>query len=338
MDFINGKADPWGMKVNPAYKKIKLPRAGVAAARQLRPEDRATPAGRTTRDVYFTQLAAPVTTLRKIAEALLDALAQRADPVRLRPSATDTYKLGRVDRQASARASCSASSASATRPATGSAPPRSRPRRARTSRRPTRSLAAAREARPTQKKKYEPFVLDQADVRKSRTAYPGTMVVYTAAGCRTWTRTTPPRSRSSSGSRRPRASARAAATASCPSGFLPIRRQGVTAQAATPRPRRSPTPSRRRRDADRASRADGADRVRRCRADTGRSRRRRPAGRRARRAPTRRRAPSAVRDAVGAAEAVADAGDPGGRLRHRRRAAARLLILLGLARLRWPPA
>ena len=38
--FVNGKADQWGMKVNPNYKKIKLPRAGVASVGRLHPTHR----------------------------------------------------------------------------------------------------------------------------------------------------------------------------------------------------------------------------------------------------------------------------------------------------------
>ena len=48
MDFINGKADPWGMKVNPSYKKIKLPRSEWPLLDTYVPVTR-TPAGRPTR-------------------------------------------------------------------------------------------------------------------------------------------------------------------------------------------------------------------------------------------------------------------------------------------------
>ena len=46
---------------------------------------------------------------------------------------------------------------------------------------PTDHSLGAAIALAKQEKKNYPFVLDQADVRKSTSAYPGTMVVYTAA-------------------------------------------------------------------------------------------------------------------------------------------------------------
>ena len=49
--------------------------------------------------VYFTQIAAPVTTLRKIAEAVLDAWPNVQTRCDVRPRAREPYKLGRVDRQ-----------------------------------------------------------------------------------------------------------------------------------------------------------------------------------------------------------------------------------------------
>ena len=73
MAFINGKADPWGMRVNPAYKKIELPTRRVAAARRPTSRRPSSECREAEPGAYFTQLAAPVTTLRKIAEALLDA-------------------------------------------------------------------------------------------------------------------------------------------------------------------------------------------------------------------------------------------------------------------------
>ena len=45
----HGKPDPWGMKVNPAYKDLNLPHRAVAAARQLHPDDRRASAARRTR-------------------------------------------------------------------------------------------------------------------------------------------------------------------------------------------------------------------------------------------------------------------------------------------------
>ena len=71
MDFVNGQTDPWGMKVNPSYKKVKLPRPEWPLLDDYIPETENV-CRQNNPAVYFTQLAAPVTTLRKIAEALLD--------------------------------------------------------------------------------------------------------------------------------------------------------------------------------------------------------------------------------------------------------------------------
>jgi len=70
--FLNGNPDPWGMVVNPAYRGIKLPVGDWPLNdtwRRTRGEkcviDNTTP--------LATQLAAPVTSLRTIAESLIDA-------------------------------------------------------------------------------------------------------------------------------------------------------------------------------------------------------------------------------------------------------------------------
>ena len=178
MAFVNGKPDPWGMKVNPSYKKISLPTAEWPLLDTYVPETENT-CRQENPEVYFTQVAAPVTTLRKIAEALLDAwpnVQTRCDA----DLATGGFKTGRVDRQTfGARFMLGLVSlgdvdryglraaALETRRGTFVAPSDD-------------SLAAA-VALSKQPRAEEPFVLDQADVRKSSKAYPGTMVVYTAA-------------------------------------------------------------------------------------------------------------------------------------------------------------
>ncbi|MBF6842168.1 hypothetical protein HN289_21240, partial [Acinetobacter baumannii] len=97
MEWVDGKADQWGMRVNPKYKKIELPIPlwpllddFVAPSAQECYLQNPAP--------YFTQVAAPVTSLRKIAEAVLDAwpnVQTKCD----RAVATDPWKIGRIDRQ-----------------------------------------------------------------------------------------------------------------------------------------------------------------------------------------------------------------------------------------------
>ena len=258
MDFINGKPDPWGMKVNPATRRSSCrARSGrCSTTTSRRPTNTCRQDNPT---VYFTQLAAPVTTLRKVAEALLDALAQRADPLRLRPGhATPTSWAGSTG-SPTAPASCSAWSASATPQRYGLRTAALQTKEGHLRRaRPTGSLGGGRATWPTAEGRGRPpFVLDQADVRKSGTAYPGTMVVYTAARLRTSTRTTPTRSRSSSGPRPPRARRPAPATASCrrlpadredgrrrPSSTTPPRRSATAVEAQTPAPSEGRRPRR----------------------------------------------------------------------------------------------
>ena len=228
MAFINGKADPSGMKVNPAYKKVKLPRAEWPLL------DDFVPAGSTqcqvaNPQVYFNNIAAPVSTLRKVSDALLDGWPNtqtRCDA----DNSTDppTFKLGRVDRQpygkrfllgivslGDAARYGLRSAALETKKDSYVAPTDS-------------SLAAALKL-STQKKKFGPFVLDQADVRKSRSAYPGTMVVYTAARLQNLDQDDAVkvsqfiRTSTSEGQKQ------GSGNGELPDGFLPITDEGVTA-------------------------------------------------------------------------------------------------------------
>ncbi|MEO5853061.1 MAG: hypothetical protein ABIQ15_11160 [Nocardioides sp.] len=178
MEWIDGKPDQWGMKVNPAYKKIKLPRPEWPLLDEFVPQTenvcrQENPA------VYFTQLAAPVTTMRKIAEALLDAWPNVQTRCEFDQS-TQLYKLGRIDRQSfGARFMLGLISlgdaqryglrAAALETAKGEYVA------------PSDGSLKAAVALSEQKKETGPFVLDQATVRREAGAYPGTMVVYTAA-------------------------------------------------------------------------------------------------------------------------------------------------------------
>jgi hypothetical protein len=178
MAFVNGKADPWGMKVNPSYKKIKLPVPlwpllddYVAPSEQECYQQNPAP--------YFTQIAAPVTSLRKISEAVLDAwpnVQTKCD----RATSSDPWKIGRVDRQGVgtrlmlglvstgdaerlglSQASLETAGKTFVAPTTAS------------------MTKAIRLAEPSTSGD-EPFTLDMRKVVRAK-AYPGTMIVYTAA-------------------------------------------------------------------------------------------------------------------------------------------------------------
>ncbi|GAA3661536.1 hypothetical protein GCM10022237_21790 [Nocardioides ginsengisoli] len=94
-DFLAGKPDPWGMTVNPSYKGIDVPTAEWPLLDTYEPKTQ-DPCRQANSSVYLTQVAAPVTTLRKIADALIDAwpnVQSRCD------GDSSAWKLGRIDRQ-----------------------------------------------------------------------------------------------------------------------------------------------------------------------------------------------------------------------------------------------
>jgi hypothetical protein len=210
MDFVNGKADPWGMVVNPSYKKIKLPRDEWPLLDSYIPQTadacrQANPA------VYFTQVAAPVTTLRKISDALLDGWPNVQTKCEF-DTASTTYKLSRVERQGygsrfmlglislgdadrfglrtaalqTKKGTFVAPTAASMKAAVDLMEPHVAKKGKKASKAGTSPdgagdvlgrVSADDDAVATD----QPLELDQADVRRSRKAYPGTMVVYTAA-------------------------------------------------------------------------------------------------------------------------------------------------------------
>lgn len=227
MDFIHGKPDPWGMVVNPSYKDIDVPTAAWPLLDTYVPETEHQ-CRKDNPGVYFSQLAAPVSTMRTIAEALLDAwpnVQTRCDF----DQSTQLYKLGRIDRQSygtrfmlglvslgdAARYGLR-SAALETTPGHYVAPDDA-------------SLAAA-VALTKQGGHYLPFELDQADVRRSARAYPGTMVVYTAARLENLAKDDATKVAqfirvSTNEGQRP-----GSGNGQLPAGFLPILDHGVTAK------------------------------------------------------------------------------------------------------------
>lgn len=190
--FVSGKVDPWGMKVNPSYRSIKLPTdewplldTYVPKTQQQCLQQITTP--------YFTQLAAPVTSLRKIAEAVLDGW-PNVQTKCTRSTEADPWKVGRIDRQgvgarfmlgivslgdaerldlrtASLQTKVTRGSGTAFTSTAG-----------RTFVGPTDAgLKAAVRTAEASKDGLRPFRLDPTTTVRDSRAYPGTMVVYTAA-------------------------------------------------------------------------------------------------------------------------------------------------------------
>jgi hypothetical protein len=226
MAFVDGKADPWGMKVNPAYRRISLPREQWPLLDRFIPKT-----GSTCRQqnpaVYFTQLAAPVPTLRRIGEGLLDAWPNIQTKCDMDTS-SGLFKVGRIDRQSyGARfmlGVVSLGDAARYGLRTASLQTKGNAYVA-----PSDQSLAAAVKLAEQKKRHGAFELRQADLRRSTRAYPGTMILYTAARLRNATQddagkvaqfirvATTEGQRSGSGN------------GQLPEGFLPISRKGVTA-------------------------------------------------------------------------------------------------------------
>lgn len=180
MAFVHGQPDPWGMTVNPAYKDVQLPVSTWPLLDTWVPttSDECHKANQT---AYMPLIASPVSTLRLVSRAMLYNW-PNVSTVCNTDNSTDppTYAIGRVGVQGigsrfmlglvdlgdAARydlplASLETTSGAFVAPSA------------------TSLAAAVKVAKPDKKNK--PFLLDELTLRRASDAYPGTMVVYTAA-------------------------------------------------------------------------------------------------------------------------------------------------------------
>lgn len=189
--FIKGTPDPWGMVINPSYKKLKLPVSDFPLQDQFVPtssqkclQDNPAP--------YFQQIAAPVSNLSKIAQAILDGwpnVQTRCEG----GAAGEAFKTGRIDRQGIGTRfmlgivslgdaerygldTASLQTSSKVRPMAKYTSTAGRKFVA-----PTNASVAAAVKLAKPKNVTSAFALSEADLRKTPTAYPGTMIVYTVA-------------------------------------------------------------------------------------------------------------------------------------------------------------
>lgn len=226
MAFVNGQADPWGMAVNPSYAKIELPRSEWPLLDDYVPSTNLE-CYLQNPSPYLGQVAAPVTHLRKIAEAVLDGwpnVQTKCD----RSTTSDPWKVGRVDRQGVGTRFVLGvvSLGDAERFGLRSAALRTTGKRYVA---PTdASMAAAlKVARPSASGD-QAFSTDMKKLVRAGNAYPGTLVVYTAAKTSGLPRADAAkvaqfiRVATGEGQRAGRGNGE------LPAGFVPIRRSGVT--------------------------------------------------------------------------------------------------------------
>ncbi|TCI97389.1 hypothetical protein [Aeromicrobium sp. IC_218] len=238
--FVKGQADPWGMVVNPSYRAIKLPVDEWPLLDKFVPTS-TQECRRQISTPYMTQLAAPISSLRKIAEAVLDGW-PNVQTKCTRSSVSDPWKMGRVDRQgigsrfmlgvvglgdaarldlrtASLQTKVTRGSGTAFTDASG-----------RSFVEPTSSavLAAVRTARRSEQP-FGAFALGPATTGANAKAYPGAMIVYTAARLEGMAKADARkvaqfiRVSTTEGQRA------GAANGQLPRGFVPITRNGATA-------------------------------------------------------------------------------------------------------------
>ncbi|MXG91745.1 hypothetical protein [Nocardioides flavescens] len=294
MDFVDGKPDPWGMVVNPAYKKIKLPREEWPLLDTFVPQTSDT-CKQNTATVYFTQLAAPVTALRKVSDALLDGWPNVQTKCEFDPT-TNTFKQSRVDRQTygsrfmlgvislgdAARYGIKTAALQAKEgtfvtpnkgslaaavdlmqqeaPATGGKGGKGGNGSEASQSDPAARLAPTADPKPPTGAVLDAltraYTLDQADVRRSKKAYPGTMVVYTAAKLRELEKADAAKVALFIRTATTEGQQEGAGNGELPAGFLPVRRTGATGklyrtaqdvadavEAQVPAPSEEPSPT-----------------------------------------------------------------------------------------------
>ncbi|TCJ28606.1 hypothetical protein [Nocardioides jejuensis] len=177
MAFINGAKDPSGMVVNPSYKGYKLPTQTWELKDSFVGN---TDCWKANPSPFFSLMAAPVSRMYTITQALIDAQPNIQTRCEEQVNAATKWKLGKIDRQGYGNRFMLGlvSLGDAERYGIDVAKLETTDG---TFVAPTHDSESAAVALMKQKGARQPFTLDQAAVKKSATAYPGTMVVYTAA-------------------------------------------------------------------------------------------------------------------------------------------------------------
>jgi hypothetical protein len=177
MAFIGGAKDPYGMVVNPSYKGYKLPTPTWELKDSFVGN---TDCWKANPSPFFSLMAAPVSRMYTITQALIDAQPNIQTRCEEQVNAATKWKLGKIDRQGYGNrfmlglvnlGDAERYGIDVAKLETSDG----------TFVAPTATSEAAAVALMKQKSALQPFTLDQAAVKRSATAYPGTMVVYTAA-------------------------------------------------------------------------------------------------------------------------------------------------------------
>jgi hypothetical protein len=180
MAFLRGRPDPWGMTVNPFYKNIKLPVSTWSLLDTWVDKTTNNPCLQAAPTAYMPLTASPVSSLRLIATALLYSWPMvttgctgngtATSPFQLSRAAPEglgnRFMLGLVTLGDARRYDLTVANLQASPGHFVAADDAGMD-------------AALKLAKPAPKLK--PFRLPQTAIRKSKTAYPGTTIVYTAA-------------------------------------------------------------------------------------------------------------------------------------------------------------
>ncbi|RLV48218.1 hypothetical protein D9V37_19350 [Nocardioides mangrovicus] len=227
--FMKGKADPWGMTVNPAYKNLKLPVSTWPILDTFVPSTPGQACLANNPAPYLPKVAAPVSSFQQISTAMILSW-PNVNTVCDTDTNTGLYKLGRIPPQGvgsrfmlglvtlgdAARYGLPVASLQAA-PGSYVAPD-------------TAGLSAAVALAQQTGGKQGAFSLDQARVRKSRTAYPGMLVVSTAARTSGMDKDAAKRVAQFIDISTTQGQVPGRGNGQLPQGYLPITKKGVTAK------------------------------------------------------------------------------------------------------------
>ena len=226
--FLKGAKDPWGMRVNPFFKNtVQLPVSQWPALDTFVPKS-GIECMQENEAPYLPQVAAPVQSMETISNAVLDGwplVATKCD----RASVNDPWKLGRVERQGMGSRFVIGLTTLGDAERLGLHTAKLSTSNGNFAAPDLAGLAAAiKVAKPG--KPLQPWTFPQAAVRRAGDAYPGTMLVYTAARTRGMDKADAAKVAQFIEVSSTEGQIRGRGNGQLPEGYLPIRKTGVTAR------------------------------------------------------------------------------------------------------------